>query len=53
MKNASLAALAFALMAAPAMANPFLVPEIDALSGTAALAAVAGVVMLVRERMKR
>ena len=42
----------FALVAVPAMANPFLVPEIDAVAGVAAVAAVAGVVALVRERMK-
>jgi hypothetical protein len=60
-RTAAVAVLATAasLTAGAALANfpgilpPVAVPEIDALSGTAALAAVAGAVLFVRERMKR
>jgi hypothetical protein len=54
--NVSLLALFAAITATAAAASPTapaIVPEIDALSGTAALAAVAGAVLFVRERMKR
>ena len=45
-----------ALIAAPAYANgdyPVVVPEIDALSGLAALAAVGGALTLIWERRRR
>lgn len=56
MNKIALAAVA-ALVAVPAMASnvppPVAVPEISALEGTAALAAVAAVVLLVWERRRR
>lgn len=45
-------AAATALSASTAFANPFMAPEIDALSGIAALAVVGAAVALIRERSK-
>lgn len=40
------------LAASPALANPFLVPEIDAGAGAAAIAVVATALALIRGRSK-
>ena len=45
-------AAAATLSANTAFANPFAVPEIDALSGLAAIAVVGAAVALIRERTK-
>jgi len=55
MKKAFAASIALVATAGTAMANPFLgtpVPEISALEGTAALAALAAVVLFVWERRR-
>lgn len=48
-----IAVASLSLVAAPAFANPFLVPEIDATAGTAAMASLAATVALVWERRRR
>ena len=52
MKTVFLATL-IAIVAGPAFADPVAVPEIDALSGLAALAAVGGALTLIWERRRR
>ena len=47
------AALGLALIASPAFADQIVAPEIDALSGLAAMGALAGVVTLAWERRRR